>query len=68
MNQSDSKSIGFEDAGIDAAMNRAAERAREIGRRTGTPVWILVDGKLVDALAEERAESNGPNANGKSGG
>jgi len=55
MNYPDDTAIGFDREGIDAAMQRAAERAREIGRRTGTPVWVMVDGKLIDALTEERA-------------
>jgi len=33
--------------GADAAMRRAAERAREIARQTGTEVVYTRDGKIV---------------------
>lgn len=39
-------------AGIEAALRRAARRARELGERTGTPVYILRDGKIVDLTRE----------------
>jgi hypothetical protein len=61
MMPSNEKPIGFERDGMEAAMQRAADRARDIGRRTGTPVWVMVDGKLVDVLAEEREHQNGKN-------
>ena len=35
-------------AGIDAALRRAAKRALQIGLETGTPVYVLIDGKIVD--------------------
>lgn len=60
--------IDADGRGIDAALDRAYLRALEVGRRTNTPVWIMVDGKLVDALAEERAATNGKHVNGKSEG
>lgn len=44
----------FEIEGMTAALRRAAKRALELGRRTGTPVWIMRDGKLVNALADEQ--------------
>lgn len=34
--------------GADAALKRAALRARETARRTGTACWVLKDGRLVD--------------------
>lgn len=37
-------------AGVQAALERAALRAREIARQTGTPCVVRQDGKLVDAL------------------
>ena len=43
--------------GIEAVWDRAYERALELGRRTGTPVWIMQDGRIVDALAEEREDA-----------
>ncbi|MBI5440669.1 MAG: hypothetical protein HY900_05580 [Deltaproteobacteria bacterium] len=39
--------------GAEAALRRAFESARELGRRTHTPVWVLRDGRLVDLTAEE---------------
>ncbi len=35
-------------AGIEAALRRAALRARELGQRTNTPVWVLRQGRMVD--------------------
>ncbi len=32
----------------DAALRRAALRAKELGRRTGTPVYVLKNGRIVD--------------------
>ena len=31
----------------EAAMLRAARRAREVARRFGTPIYVLRDGKIV---------------------
>lgn len=31
----------------EAAMRRAAWRAREVARRFGTPIYVLRDGKIV---------------------
>ena len=36
----------------DAAMRRAARRARELGRKTNTPVYVLRNGRIVDLTAE----------------
>jgi tryptophan synthase alpha subunit len=30
------------------ALRRAGKRALELGLKTGTPVWVLKDGELVD--------------------
>jgi len=51
----------FEIAGMTAALRRAAKRALELGRKTGTPVWVMQDGKLVNLLADEQnsAKENG---------
>ena len=38
--------------GVEAALRRAAQRARELGERTKTPVYVLRDGKIVNLLAE----------------
>jgi hypothetical protein len=37
-------------AGVQAALERAALRAREIARQTGTPCVVVRNGQLVDAL------------------
>jgi hypothetical protein len=40
-------------AGSKAALTRAAKQALALARRTGTPCWVMRDGKLVD-LAKRR--------------
>jgi len=40
-------------AGSMAALKRAAKQALALARRTGTPCWVMRDGKLVD-LAKRR--------------
>jgi hypothetical protein len=35
------------------ALRRAAKRALELGRQTGTPVYILKQGKIVDIAGKE---------------
>lgn len=39
---------GLDPAGLNAAMFRAARRAHEIARDTGTKVIVVVDGKTVE--------------------
>jgi len=41
-------------AGIDAAFRRAAKRALQIGLETGTPVYVLENGKIVDLTKRYR--------------
>ncbi len=41
-----------------AALLRAALRARELARQTGTPLVIVRDGKLVEELLTEEAISS----------
>jgi hypothetical protein len=41
-------------AGIDAALRRAAKRALQIGLETGTPVYVLENGKIVDLTKRYR--------------
>ena len=51
------KAIGPEDpdiAGSDAALRRAAKRALQIGLETGTPVYVLEHGKIVDLTKRHR--------------
>jgi len=35
------------------ALRRAARRALEIGRRTGTPVYVLKNGRIVDLTQQK---------------
>jgi protein-disulfide isomerase len=37
---------------VEAALKRAAAKARLLGNQTGTPVFVLRDGKIVDLTAE----------------
>lgn len=37
-----------------AALRRAAKRALQIGLETGTPVYVLEDGKIVDLTKRHR--------------
>ena len=51
------KPVGSKDpdlAGIEAALRRAAKRALQIGLETGTPVYVLEDGKIVDLTKRQR--------------
>lgn len=38
----------------DVALRRAAKRAQEVGRKTGTPVYVLKDGRIVDLTRERK--------------
>lgn len=40
-----------------AALRRAARRARELGRKTNTPVYVLKNGRIVDLTEEWRRRS-----------
>ena len=42
-------------ADITRALRRAAKRALELGIQTGTPVWVMKKGKLVDLTKEKPA-------------
>ncbi len=37
------------------ALRRAARRALELGMRTGTPVYVLQNGKIIDLTRQKRA-------------
>ena len=39
------------------ALKRAARRALELARRTGTPCWALRDGRMVDIAKESNAQA-----------
>ena len=34
--------------GSEKALRRAAKRALELGKQTGTPVWVMENGKIID--------------------
>ena len=36
------------------ALRRAARRARELGARTGTPVYVIQDNRMVDLTKQGR--------------
>lgn len=40
-------------ADITRALRRAAKRALELGLQTGTPVWVMRNGKIVDLTKEQ---------------
>jgi len=42
----------------EAALRRAARRARRIGLETGTPVYVLKKGRIID-LTKRRRRSRG---------
>jgi hypothetical protein len=48
---SDGKKIAHEAL---RALRRAAKRAVELGRRTGTPAYVLENGRIVDAAKRVR--------------
>jgi hypothetical protein len=41
----------------EAALRRAAKRALQIGLETGTPVYVLIDGKIVDLTKRYRRKA-----------
>jgi hypothetical protein len=45
------------------ALRRAARRALELGLQTGTPVYIMRRGRIVDLAAEIRAKNEKKKAN-----
>ncbi|MEN6332694.1 MAG: hypothetical protein ABFE01_00450 [Phycisphaerales bacterium] len=51
------KLLGSSDPDIiasEAALRRAAKRALQIGVETGTPVYVMIDGKIVDLTKRQR--------------
>jgi hypothetical protein len=40
------------------ALRRAAKNALELGLKTGTPVWVVKDNKLVDLTKEHRTKKS----------
>jgi hypothetical protein len=54
------KAMGSKDPDIIAsekALRRAAKRALEIGLQTGTPVYVLKNGKITDLTKEYRRKA-----------
>ena len=41
--------------GATVALERSARHARELAERTGTPCWIMRDGRIVDAISGREA-------------
>ncbi len=41
-------------AGSYAALQRAAKRALQIGLETGTPVYVIEDGRIIDLTQQHR--------------
>lgn len=44
--------------GVDAALLRAAQRAREVARQTGTAIVIVRDGVLVEERVDELPQTD----------
>jgi hypothetical protein len=44
-------------AGVAPALARAARKARDLGRRTNTPVYVLRNGRIVDLTKEWKRRS-----------
>jgi hypothetical protein len=54
------KAMGSKDPDIIAsekALRRAAKRALEIGLQTGTPVYVIKEGKIIDLTKESRQKT-----------
>jgi hypothetical protein len=47
---------------VEIALRRAAAKARDLGRETNTPVFVLRDGKMVNLTAEAELRQVTPNA------
>ena len=45
--------------GATVALQRAAQRARELAIRTGTPCYVMREGRIVDALTGREAKLPG---------
>ncbi len=58
MTRRESKATDPDFAGAEAALRRAARRAREIARSTGTPLVIWRDGRIVKEYVGSVAEED----------
>jgi hypothetical protein len=45
--------------GVDAALLRAAQRARDVARQTGTAIVIVRDGVLVEERCDDAGSTKG---------
>lgn len=52
-----SKLLDADMQAVPAALARAAQRAREIAARTGTPLIVVENGKLVEEMVPPSEES-----------
>jgi hypothetical protein len=48
-------SSNSETAGISRALHRAARKALELGIKTGTPVYVIKNDKIVDLTKNQQA-------------
>jgi hypothetical protein len=44
--------------GATVALKRAARHAHELAERTGTPCWVMRNGRIVDAVTGNEAPSS----------
>jgi hypothetical protein len=49
------------------ALERAAKKALELARRTGTPAYVLENGKIVDIAARSRGKRKRQKRGGEAG-
>ena len=54
MKKTGCKIVDADLAAVGKALQRAANRAKELGLRTNTPVYVDRNGKTVDLTAESR--------------
>ena len=57
MTKESMKSTDPDIIGSYAALRRAAKRALQLGLETGTPVYVLIDGKIVDLTKQYRRKA-----------
>ena len=53
--------------GAPAALVRAARRAREIAARTGTPLIVVEDGRVVEKMVSPETDRSSSEGQGRSG-
>jgi hypothetical protein len=50
--------VSSETRDISRALRRAARKALELGIKTGTPVYVMKNGKIVDLTKDKTATKN----------